>query len=583
MCTVCSRTPAAFPRVDYCFACWPGGPVAPPPCLSCGSRTQYFVAGLCHRCHRDGHPGVDSCRNCLAWGATRTLKWLCKGCNSWCREYSTVADCSVCAHTATLDQAGVCRLCRKQGALFRQPHEQLDLVAANRHGQQLFIADLFQHRDKTQPAKQPRPVPTPLPVHVARHRQLLLFEMNRDLSTRGYRIGGLAEKADPSLAAAMNEIVRNHAARYGWGRDLAWEVRTGVHVLLGFQEAPGDPITASEAAVLVGTGLPMSRVLDVIEEAGLLVDDRTPATEKWFARQVSGLPEPMTGELRTWFDIMLNGSPTPSRRRPRSPITPRHYLGWASPALHAWAATGRRSLREISVDDVRDALPPSGNPRASLGQALRSIFSILKGQKVIFTNPITQLKTGYTEPRQPLPVVPDLLREGLDSPDPARAAVIALVAFHGLRSGQLRKLHLTDLRDGRLHIDGRAVPLAEPVRARLAAYLDYRNRSWPNTANPHLFVTIRSANGTNPVGSRWIKLKIVIHGGAQAVREDRILDEAHASSGDIRRICDMFGLSVTAAERYAATVDHPDLIKTAGHTDFDAQRGHNDRRGAPAT
>lgn len=561
MCTACGVRPTAFPQpnVGFCFTCWPGGPITPPPCLSCGSRFQYFVAGLCHRCHRDGHPGVDSCRNCLAWGATRHLKWLCKGCNSWCRNHATTADCTVCRHSAVLDVAGVCRLCRKQGALWRDPRDKTDLVAANRYGQQLFIADLFVYRDKNEPAPRPRPAPATLPTNARRHRQLLLFEVNRDLSIRGYSISGLADKADPSMAAALDQIIDDHIARYGWRRDLAWKVRTGVHILLGFAEVPGDPITASDAAVLAGTGLPMSRVLDVLAEAGLLIDDRAPAIHAWFTRQVVGLPEAMTDELRRWFDVMLVGSPSPPRRRPRSPITARLCLGWAMPALRAWAAMGRESLREISPDDVRTVLPASGNPRATLGQALRSIFRILKDQKVIFTNPIAHIKTGYAEPRQPLPVAAPLLRKGLDSPDPARALLIALAAFHGLRSGQLRSLQLTDLRDGRLHIDGRAVLLAEAVRTRLAAYLDYRSRSWPNTANPHLFLTVRSANGINAVGPRWVKLKVDITGGAQAVREDRILDEAQATGGDIRRIIDMFGLSVSAAERYAATVDHPGL------------------------
>lgn len=560
MCTVCGRTPTAFPRVDYCFGCWPGGPVTPPPCLSCGSRSQYFVAGLCHRCHKDGHPDVESCRNCLAWGATRHLAWLCKGCNSWCRKYTLVDDCTICRRRSTLDDAHVCRLCRKQGAFWRQPHEQLDLLAANRHGQQLFIADLFYRRDKNEPVAQPQPVPAALPVHRLAP-QLVLFEVNRDLSARGYRVGGLAERADPSMAAAMDQIVAAHAARYGWNHDLGWKVRTGVRVLLAFQDTPGDAITASEAAVLAGTELPMSRVLDVFAEAGMLVDDRTPVTETWFRRQVCGLPEPMTGELRQWFTIMLHGSRTPPRRNPRSPFTARLYLGWALPALRSWAAEERQSLREISTDDVRAILPRSGNPRAVLGQALRSIFSILKARKVVFTNPLTSIKTGYAEPKQPLPVVPGLLRAGLDSPDPARAAVIALVAFHGLRSAQLCQLKLTDVRDGRLHIDDRVLPLAEAVRTRLATYLDYRNTSWPHSANPHLFLTTRSANGITPVGRRWLKLKVAILGAAQAVREDRILDEAQATRGDVRRICDMFGLSVTAAERYAATVDNPDLVQ----------------------
>lgn len=558
LCQVCCRTPAAFTSVNYCFACWPGGPITPPPCLSCGATSQYFVNGLCHRCHQDGHPGVDSCRNCLAWGATRGRKWLCKGCKSWCSKYTTVDRCSVCGYTSTLDHERVCRLCRKQGSFWRQPRERLDLVAANRHGQQLFIADLFMRRDKTEPRTQPRPAPAPLPARCTA-TQLVLFEINRDLSRRGYRIGGLAEQADPSMAAALDEIVGQHARRFGWHRDLVWKVRTGVRVLLAFQSSSDDPITASEVAVLAGTELPMSRVLDVVDEAGLLVDDRTPAVQSWFDRHVDRLPEPMVSELRQWFDIVLAGSTTSPRRRPRSQISARLYLGWALPALRVWAAQGRDSLREVSSDDVRAVLPQTGNPRATLGQALRSLFSVLKARKIIFTNPIHSIKTGYAEPRQPLPVSVSLLRAGLDSTDPARAALVALVAFHGLRSGQLRQLKLTNLHDGRLYLEGRSILLAEPVRARLSTYLDYRRNTWPSSANPYVFLTVRSANGLNPAERRWIKLKIAIPGAAQAVREDRILNEAQATGGDIRRICDMFGLSVTAAERYAATVDHPDL------------------------
>jgi integrase len=564
LCTTCGRAPAAFPHAAYCFACWPGGAVRPPPCLSCGSRTEYFVNGLCHRCHRDGHPGVGSCRNCGAWGATRTLKWLCKGCHSWCRKYLNIATCIICRRDSHLDEAAVCRLCRKQGTHARGAHEHLDLVAANRGGQQLFLADLFGHRGRTQPAAVPRPRPAVLPIQLPPHRQLLLFELHRDLSHRGYRITGLADRADPALAAATDEIVRRRAAEHGWSADLAWGVRTGVRILLAFQSTPDSAITASDAAVLAGTELPMSRVLDVLTETGLLIEDRTPTIESWFSRQISDLPEEMSNELRRWFDIMLTGSPTAPRRRPRAQITARLYLGWALPALVSWAEQGRGSLREISSTDVRMILPPNGNPRSTRGQALRSIFTVLKGHKVLFTNPIAGIKTGYHQPRQPLPLNPALLRAGLDSPDPARAALIALVAFHGLRSAQLRGLTLTDTHDGRLHIDRRIILLAAPVRVRLTNYLDYRHRSWPNSANPHLFLTTRSANDTTPAGARWIKLKIDITGGTQALREDRVLDEAHATGGDLRRVCDMFGLSVTAAQRYTTTVDHPDLITKTG-------------------
>lgn len=351
------------------------------------------------------------------------------GCKSWCSKYSTVDHCRVCRRRSTLDDKGVCRLCRKQGSFWRQPHERLDLVAANRGGQQLFLADMFAHRDNNEPRPQPRPEPASLPAR-RKPTQLVLFELNRDLSRRGYRIGGLAEQADPSMAAALDTIINEHARRFGWGRDLVWTVRTGVRVLLAFQDVPDDPITASEAAVLAGTELPMARVLDVFDDAGLLVDDRSPAVQSWFERRVHELPERMASELRQWFTIMLDGSATTPRRRPRSHITARLYLDWALPALRDWASQGRDSLREVSSDDVQAVLPPTGNPRASLGQALRSIFGILKAQKVIFTNPIHSIKTGYNQSRQPLPVAVSLLRAGLNSPDPARAALVALVAFH---------------------------------------------------------------------------------------------------------------------------------------------------------
>jgi hypothetical protein len=38
----------------------------------------------------------------------------------------------------------------------------------------------------------------------------------------------------------------------------------------------------------------------------------------------------------------------------------------------------------------------------------------------------------------------------------------------------------------------------------------------------------------------------------QLIRRDRILDEAHATGGDVRRLIDLFGLSVEGAHRYVA-------------------------------
>jgi len=103
----------------------------------------------------------------------------------------------------------------------------------------------------------------------------------------------------------------------------------------------------------------------------------------------------------------------------------------------------------------------------------------------------------------------------------------------------------------------RSIPLAEPVRARIAAWLTYRNQRWPRTVNPHLFISKRSALRATPVGVGWITNTLGMT--TQTVREDRILNELHATGGDVRRICDLFGLSIAGAARYASVLNHPEL------------------------
>ncbi len=100
--------------------------------------------------------------------------------------------------------------------------------------------------------------------------------------------------------------------------------------------------------------------------------------------------------------------------------------------------------------------------------------------------------------------------------------------------------------------------LAEPAREKVAAWLDYRNRRWPDTANPHVFIHYRTATRTSAIGHTWIGRRLGIAAGT--IRDDRILDEVNATGGDIRRICDLFGIGVDAALRYVATLDNPDLV-----------------------
>ena len=155
------------------------------------------------------------------------------------------------------------------------------------------------------------------------------------------------------------------------------------------------------------------------------------------------------------------------------------------------------------------------------------------------------------------------MRAALSSGNPAREALATLIGYHALRSGQLRALLLTDVRDGRLYLPSRTILLAHPARRCLAAWLDYRNMQWPGSINPHLFINIQTAVRTAQVSHVWITNTLGF--SAQALREDRILDEARATK-DIRRLCDLFGLSVKGAERYLDILDHASLTRPASGT-----------------
>ncbi|OXM59571.1 hypothetical protein CF165_47070 [Amycolatopsis vastitatis] len=562
-CPRCRSKPVAWTkplRVDYCYDCLPGGPYTPPPCSRCGSTKDYYSAGLCVLCHPKAPQQPGSCKDCYAWGVVRKHKWLCWGCRSWRTKFE-IGTCICCRREITVNDDGVCRLCWRQAASLRWTKTGLSLTDANQYGQQLFLANLHQRGKRAAPATPyaKLPPPTQTPPRVVAHRQLALLDLPRDLPA-GLR-AGFPPPPDPEAAEFLFSRAREHAQQHGWSYSTTKKVCRGVEILLSLQDTPDAPILTSLINQLPSIHLPAKLITEFLDSYALIEDDVTPATEIWFETRVAGLPGTMVDELRLWWTVLRDGHVTVPRSRPRVRVTAQIKLRWASPTLRHWANHGVQSLREISRDDVVAVLPASGNDRYTIGAGLRSIFKVLKTHKVVFSDPTAKLRLGAPERRQPLPADLALMKEGLTSPDPSRAVMTALLAFHGLSSGQLRNLRLTDIRDGRLHFDDRTILLAEPVRVRLTAYLNYRNQRWPRTANPHLFVHYRSALGTKPVGTRWPGL--VLGAAARDIRTDRILDEVRATGGDVRRICDLFGLSVGAAVRYTAILDHPGLHDVA--------------------
>lgn len=550
VCEGCRIRPVATKKHRFCYGCEPGGPFTAPPCRKCGSVEHYYSGGLCRRCHQFAPSPVDSCLDCFAWGVVRCGGWLCGPCRGWRENNPNTGPCAVCTNHRHVNAERACRLCWRHAMASKRPREPLELERRNRHGQQLFVANIGRISMIA-----PIDAPGPSGARLRGVHQLGLFDPPKNTWLRRH---GYDEPPNPRFAAQLDQACVDHARRHGWSRTTSDRTRLSLNALLGMLGHRDGPIPASTViARLDGTGWPIRPVLTVLDELELLDDDRVPAIDTWFARQTDRLPPRIVDELNVWFDVMRNGSSTAPRSHPRQPVTIRTRCYWALPTIQGWADDGVGSLREITRADVLAALAPGGNERATTAIALRSIFKTLKARKVIFQNPATKLNAGAPASREPLPVDTATLRAILDSDDPAQSALGALVIFHGLGSDDLTKVMLTDVRDGRLYLGDRDIPLAMAVRTRIGAWLDHRRRRWPNTANPHLFINSRSATTLGPVGRRWIRLSLGAPG--RVLREDRILNEAQASGGDVRRLVDLFGLSVKAASRYANTVGHPDL------------------------
>ncbi|MFC9677890.1 hypothetical protein [Streptomyces sp. NPDC056949] len=555
-CNACQVNRVAWtkPRVDFCYDCLPGGPFPAPPCRNCGSA-EYFSQGQCGTCHPGAPMYPFSCRGCLAWGVYRVHNRHCWSCRWWQNHYP-VGECLYCHRTTRIGDSGACRLCLEQARRLKEPDRAVDLVGANRFGQQLYLANLHAARSGTRRdwvAHQRRRAQAPL-VQFApvRWRQLLLFRMPPNHAALKSR----AAAADSEMVRFCDAILRDHAARHGWSRKQINDTARSLKLLQVLQDTLGAKINASDVLELPGLGGTAASTMEILAAADLLIDDRTTAVHRYFTEHAAGLPPQMRDQLCTWFEVMLGGSKNAPRRLPRHPQTAHlHILGMA-PIWHMWADRGVQSLAEISREDVAAALPPSGANRCFAEQGLRGLFDILKARKQVFTNPARGLPATHSGSTIPLPLDTELIRAALNSDDPASALAVALVAFHGMTGPQLQELALTDIRDGRLTIDDRTIPLAGPVRTRLAAYLDHRGRTWPTTINPHLFINRRTGPRTNRVGRGfpWVKLGVK----PQALREDRILQEIHATGGDVRRICDLFGLTVAGAMRYTTGLDAPD-------------------------
>ena len=132
--------------------------------------------------------------------------------------------------------------------------------------------------------------------------------------------------------------------------------------------------------------------IDVLEAAGLLIEDRSRPIEEYFATKAAGLPPVMREQLEVWMKILLDRATTAPRQRSRDLSTMRIRIRSFVPAVTTWAEAGHHSLAEITPAQVRAVLPEAGAQRVLAEQGLRPLFKTLKTHKLIFANPMRGMK-----------------------------------------------------------------------------------------------------------------------------------------------------------------------------------------------
>ncbi len=497
------------------------------------------MTGYCRRCHpRLENP--DSCRDCLAWGAKR-IQGLCAACYRFVFKYPT-GTCSTCARRLAL-RDGACRLCWHQALITPRPQwVRIDLSVAAREGHQLFLADI------PRPGRTWRKAEVPAPFRPPRYVQPVLVDAPRDMSRA--RLGDLTP-LDESYSAHVRANAERISAERGWpawSRDvLLWSLNllTAVH-------RPDEKIKASTVLTFHNdgdTGHEVGRVMDVLAELDLLVDDRPDVLGAWIDKRLAGVAPVIRTEAQTWIDVLRNGG---QRRLPRKVTTIRQKIDYIGPFLID-ASADHTTLREVTKDWIQDWL--RGRPTFyEVAWAIRDLFKTLTAARVVFGNPTRSLHTGKRDETIPLPVAPADLRAVGHAAErnPALKVLVALVGVHALYPRQARELMLdaVDLHRNRLSLPGGERPMDDYTRAAIADYLRLRRSTWPTTTNPYLLVTQRTVHSGQPVTSAWtIALFRDLPVTAWQLRDDRLLEEA-AHNGDPLHLSAVFGITPITSLRF---------------------------------
>ena len=531
---------------------------------------------------------VGQCPICLGWGERRQST-SCAACAKWRRAFPGQRSCLRCGRITHVSRDGLCRSCLQiirtdhpqwvfrpvpgwpvqLGLLLpgvRFPRASSLLLPANRKDKLVreTIGEVVPSKEKWQWLVRRSPT-QPLSPHLVDPAQTVLFEARRDWSC--LTVGTLDRL--PSLTPAASALVEEfdqQARLRGWSSTSRNNGSKTLRILLAWIGADAPTYEADVRALRGRPGTTVRRVLQFLDQRGMVIPDPAragSAVQRTIRRRIQTLPGDIAGELDRWVKVVRGEGRRQHQELPFSTI--RSYLNSFYPVLVAWSER-ITSLREIAHEDVQAALderPPA--TARNLLPALRSLFRALKQERIIFRDPTRGIALPAMR-RLPAPIPTDQLRGLIDRADrPMTKLIAALIAIHGLRNRETRRLLLAglDLPNGRLLVrrnTGRHTVYLDELTHTLAInWLRERHRRWPVTTNPHLLISnITAADATNPPIAHTITDATFKQLGLTAtqLRQDRILDEARHTADPVH-LMRVFGLTAKPAMHYVQA-SHPE-------------------------
>jgi hypothetical protein len=270
---------------------------------------------------------VRSCVACLGWG-TLLARGLCVACTMFARDHA-VGECIGCQRRQPIRKQ-YCRLCwcqaRTQAKESGEPRHTAKAVyhlhRVRQH--QLFFANMLSTRGAatTPPRRYDRrgrprkPPPAPAGRPATRWVQPLLFDGLRRDYTR------FDERQDVDLDNPWLWWGQHLAYRLGEARGWSGGVRAGVAralIIVLSSHADGDVVFYSAmSCALRALQLSCERTAEVLDQMGILIDDRRPSFEDWLDGKLEGSRRVSPVRSRPGFGGYVTAAlaPGPATSRP---------------------------------------------------------------------------------------------------------------------------------------------------------------------------------------------------------------------------------------------------------------------------